>query len=223
MTGCLPTDSGLVGLPLKCQLQSNMPAALMIYRNSSVCLSELSLWESDDSRAVLQPPKAAFFLWLSGSHHIEGSSYTSKGLCMRRTGNFNLFYWWVHRCVSVDFVPNSGYMWGDENCWCAFVLGLCALNSFGQFSVGWWKRWWCLDSKYCQGKLVQAKAESFNLWKGLLDKRGQTSVQHLPKRSWVEFPALLEHLLFLAIWSNSVAILLGWNREVCREPNPAYP
>lgn len=117
ITGCSPTASGLMGLPLKCQLRSDMPAALMIYRNSSVCVSELSLWErlwclweSDDSRAVLQPPKAAFLLWLSGSHHIGHSNYTSKGLCMRRTVNYSVFYQWVHRCISVDFVPNSGVM-----------------------------------------------------------------------------------------------------------------
>lgn len=68
ITGSLPTASGLMGHPLKCQLWSNTPAALMIYRNSSVYVSELSLWErlwclweSDDSRAVLQLPKAFFY------------------------------------------------------------------------------------------------------------------------------------------------------------------
>lgn len=101
ITECSLTDSGLTGLPLKCQLQSNMPAALMICRNSGgVCVrafivrvAVMSVRESDDSRAVLQPPKAFFLPRLSGSHHVGHSSYTSKGLCMRRTVNFSIFYW----------------------------------------------------------------------------------------------------------------------------------
>lgn len=68
ITGCLPTGSGLMELPLKCQLWSNVPAALMIYKNSSVCVCLSFHCENGcdvcESQMILEPynpPKPPFY------------------------------------------------------------------------------------------------------------------------------------------------------------------